>query len=162
VDNRLPSSGIAERLIRLLAARTHTLVAAESCTAGLLADAFASVPGASTVFWGSFVCYTPSAKTAMLGVDGVMLQRHGAVSAETAVAMAAGALDRSGADIGVSITGLAGPGGDGSAVKVGTVWVTVASRSAPPQSAVFYFTGSRNEIRQRAVKAALGRIAAFL
>jgi PncC family amidohydrolase len=149
------AKGQAEELVRRAQAAGLTLAAAESCTAGLAADLIAQVPGASRVFWGSFVSYTPAAKTRMLGVEEELLDRYGAVSPETARAMAEGALERSGADLAVSVTGLAGPGGDGSAVPVGTVWIGAASRGGESRAVACHYTGSRNRIRRRAARDAL-------
>ncbi|MDR3172354.1 MAG: nicotinamide-nucleotide amidohydrolase family protein [Treponema sp.] len=148
----------AELLIKKLSAASKTLVLAESCTAGLVADLLAQVPGASSVLWGSFVCYTVAAKTAMLGVEADLVLRYGAVSRETACAMAQGALERSGADMAVSVTGLAGPQGDGSAVPVGTVWIGTMLRGEAAQASVFHYTGSRNGVRAAAAAAALGEL----
>ncbi|MDR2110015.1 MAG: nicotinamide-nucleotide amidohydrolase family protein [Spirochaetaceae bacterium] len=145
----------AEELINRLAARSCSLAAAESCTAGLLADLLAQVPGASRVFWGSFVCYTVAAKRRMLGLDEALIRRHGAVSRETACAMVRGVLDRSDAGLAVSVTGLAGPGGDGSSVPVGTVWIGVMTRGTKPEASVFHYGGSRNVIRLSAARDAL-------
>jgi PncC family amidohydrolase len=154
-----PASGEAgskaELLIQKLAASSLTLAAAESCTAGLVADLLARVPGASRVFWGSFVCYTPQAKVKMLGLEEESLNRYGAVSRETACAMAKGALVKSGAGMAVSVTGLAGPGGDGTATPVGTVWIGTMVRGKEPEAAVFRYSGSRNEVRVSAAEDAL-------
>ncbi|MDR2663266.1 MAG: CinA family protein [Treponema sp.] len=148
----------AERLIRLLTAGSLFLAAAESCTAGLVADLLGRVSGASACFWGSFVCYTPQAKIRMLGIGEETLRRYGPVSGETARAMAAGALEKSAADAAVSVTGLAGPGGDGSSVPVGTVWIGTALRGGAVQAEQVHFTGPRNELRQKAARAALEHI----
>ena len=142
-------------LIRRLSAGSLTLAAAESCTAGLVADLLAQVPGASRVFWGSYVCYTPAAKEAMMGVEGDLIRRYGAVSRETASAMAEGALGRSGADLAVAVTGLAGPEGDGSAVPVGTVWIGVKLREGEGRMPRVHYAGSRNEVRMAAALDAL-------
>jgi PncC family amidohydrolase len=148
----------AEGLIRKLAASSRTLAVAESCTGGLVAELLARVPGASRVFWGGFVCYTIKAKVKMLGLDEESLERYGAVSGETARAMAKGALERSGADMAVSVTGLAGPGGDGTATPVGTVWIGTAARGREPEAVLFHYAGSRNEVRIAAAKDALGEL----
>ncbi|MDR2629951.1 MAG: nicotinamide-nucleotide amidohydrolase family protein [Spirochaetaceae bacterium] len=137
----------AQELIRSLSSASLSLVLAESCTAGLAADLIARIPGASQVFWGSFVCYSIDAKQRMLGVDQEFILRYGAVSGETACAMAEGALARSGADLAAAVTGLAGPDGDGSSIPVGTVWIGVAGRERQSRSSVFHYSGSRNEIR---------------
>jgi PncC family amidohydrolase len=118
----------AHAAVRLLRDNALTLALAESCTAGLVADSIACVPGASNVFWGSFVTYQVAAKVAMLGIDRALIDRYGAVSAETARAMAEGALEKSGADLSASVTGLAGPDGDDRGTPIGTVWIAVAVR----------------------------------
>ena len=170
----------AERLVRLLVDRSLYLAAAESCSAGLIADAMARVPGASSCFWGSFVCYTHQAKIQMLGVGEDTLNKYGAVSKETARAMTLGILIKSGADAAVSVTGLAGPGGDGSDVPVGTVWIAAALRgnkreeinaanraeldsiAAAANAAKFHFSGSRNDVRIQAARQALVQIMGLL
>ena len=149
---------LAERLVERLKERGETIAAAESCTAGLAADCIARVPGASLVFWGSFVCYTADAKRRMLAVPDELIQKHGLVSHQVALSMAEGALEKSGSDLAFSLTGLAGPGGDGSETPVGTVWMGFAERrtgSFRPEAKEFFFTGSRNEIREKAVAAVL-------
>ena len=138
---------LAGKLIELLFKKSWHIVFAESCTAGLVSDALARVQGASKVLWGSFVSYVPEAKGAMLGIKRDLIDRCGAVSRETAEAMAAGALRASGADVSASVTGLAGPDGDGSAVSVGTVWITVAFKTGESWSTKSFFSGTRNEIR---------------
>jgi PncC family amidohydrolase len=159
---------VAEGLVRLLINRSLRLAAAESCTGGLIAEAITRVPGSSACFWGSFVSYTSPAKTKMLGVGEDTLNTYGAVSGETAKAMAMGALERSGADAAVSITGLAGPDGDGSGIPVGTVWIASARKEktenelAKPTAIVYAkkynFSGSRNEVRTMAAREALMQI----
>jgi PncC family amidohydrolase len=150
-----PKTDPAALLIEALAAASQTLAAAESCTAGLVADRLARVPGASRVLWGSFVAYTADAKTRLLGVDPELIRRHGTVSRETALAMASGALEKSGAHNAVSVTGLAGPDGDGSGQPLGTVWIGTARRGLPPEAAVHRFAGDRNAVRAAAARAAI-------
>jgi len=140
----------AEGLICKLRDLSFTLALCESCTAGLVSNFLACVPGASDVLWGSFVCYTKEAKVSMLGLDYDELSAHGLVSRETALSMAAGALQKSGADIAASVTGLAGPNGDGSEVPVGTVWAAAALRNGETVAREFHFSGSRNSVRIRA------------
>jgi PncC family amidohydrolase len=149
-------------LVKRLASLGKTLVTAESCTAGLAASMVACVPGASAVLWGSFVTYTPDAKIRMLGVDENILKSRGAVSRETACAMARGALERSGAGCAVSVTGLAGPEGDGSPVPVGTVWIALARRGAEPEPFVFMFRGDRNDVRRQAAETALTELCNYI
>jgi PncC family amidohydrolase len=152
----------AEELIGFLTAKSLSIAAAESCTAGLVADELAGIPGASKVFWGSFVCYTAEAKVKMLGINGETLNRYGLVSSETAAAMARGALEKSGADASVSVTGLAGPDGDGSGVPVGTVWIGTALKTGLVQTAEFHYKGSRNEVREKAALEAIHQITNLL
>jgi nicotinamide-nucleotide amidase len=113
-----------------------TLVTAESCTAGRLAAALSEAPGAADQFHGGFVTYTKRAKTKLLGVDEILLREKGAVCAEVAEAMAAGALLRSTADIAVSVTGVAGPEPDEDGNPVGLIYCAGAKRGAAKRPAV--------------------------
>jgi len=144
----------AKLVIEKLKARSHTLALAESCTAGLISSLLAEISGASDALWGSFVCYTKDAKISMLGLNKNELDACGLVSKETACSMAKGALQKSGASMAASVTGLAGPLGDGSGVPVGTVWIGFAA-SASVEAREFHFTGSRNAVRICAAIAAL-------
>ena len=144
----------ARELVRRLSVLNTTVAAAESCTAGLAAALIARIPGASRVLWGSFVTYTPEAKIRMLGVGEECLRQNGAVSMETACAMARLALERSNAGYAFSITGLAGPGGDGK-MPAGTVWIATVRKGEEPEAVLFRFRGSRNQIRLRAAEKAL-------
>ena len=151
---------IAGEIVKSLAARKKMIAAAESCTAGLAADFIARIPGASDVFWGSFVTYTIDAKIRMLGVPEDLIKEYGAVSRPVALAMAEKALEKSGAFWAFSITGLAGPAGDGG-TPIGTIWIAVAGKDGDtagnPRSEAksFLFLGSRNEVREAAAAAAL-------
>ncbi|MCL2834716.1 MAG: CinA family protein [Treponema sp.] len=146
-----------KKLVRRLTVLNMKTAAAESCTAGLAADLLARIPGASKVLWGSFVCYTPEAKIRMLGVGEDTLKRYGAVSRETACEMAKGALEKSGADFAFSITGVAGPGMDGS-IPAGTVWISAAHKGDDVNAKLFKFRGSRNTVRRRAAKKAIDEL----
>jgi PncC family amidohydrolase len=146
----------AESLIERASAAGFSIALAESCTAGLAADILARIPGASRVFWGSFVCYTPDAKHRMLGIDRDLVGRFGAVSRETALAMARGLAERSGADLAVSVTGLAGPGGDGSATPAGTVWIGRSIRGGEPAAGMYRYDGSRSDVRLAAARELIG------
>jgi PncC family amidohydrolase len=143
-----------------------TLALAESCTAGLASSLLVEIPGASKVLWGSFITYTVQAKAVLLGIDPALIQRYGAVSGETALAMARGALQKSGADLALSITGLAGPEGDGSGQPVGTVFIAQAwnkqNRAGDSQVYKHYFEGGRNTVRQAAAEAALTHLISLL
>jgi nicotinamide-nucleotide amidase len=111
---------------RLLKARGLTLALAESCTGGLIGHQLTDVPGSSAYFERGFVVYSNAAKHALLGVPDALLARHGAVSAECAEAMARGARAQAGTDLGLSVTGIAGPDGGTAAKPVGLVFVGVA------------------------------------
>ena len=137
----------AELLINKLKEKSLTLALSESCTGGLASALLTDIPGASAVLWGSFVCYTKEAKVSMLNLDGGKLLTDGLVSKQTAASMAINALEKSGADLAAAVTGLAGPGGDGSDVPVGTVWVAAVKRGSVSVEREFHFTGTRNEIR---------------
>ena len=115
----------AARLVRRLKEGGHSITVAESCTGGLLASAFTDIAGASTWFNQSWVTYSNDAKIAQLNVDESVIGKKGAVSAEVAIQMAQGALQNAGADIAISITGIAGPGNDSTTKKVGTVYVGI-------------------------------------
>ena len=119
----------AARLVRRLKEGGHSITVAESCTGGLLASAFTDIAGASNWFNQSWVTYSNDAKIAQLNVDENVIEKKGAVSAEVAIQMAQGALQNAGADIAISITGIAGPGNDSTTKKVGTVYVDIASNT---------------------------------
>ena len=116
---------IEESLIRLLEQNPHTFAAAESCTGGYIAKRFTDLPGASRFFKGGMTTYTNEAKARLLGIDPALIQEKGAVSYEVAKAMAESCRAILGADIGIGVTGLAGPDGDG-VHEVGTVFVSMA------------------------------------
>jgi nicotinamide-nucleotide amidase len=130
------------------------LAVAESCTGGLVGARLTEVPGSSDVFAGGIIAYENVAKSSLLGVPAALLEREGAVSEPVAAAMAEGALERLGADLAVSVTGIAGPGGGTDAKPVGTVCFGLAGRGATATSRSILI-GSRSEIRRRAAQAAL-------
>jgi nicotinamide-nucleotide amidase len=144
----------AALVLSLLRARGLTLATAESCTGGLVAGRLTAVPGASDVFRGSVVAYANDVKTAELGVPEETLRRAGAVSAETAAAMAAGARERLGVDVAVAVTGIAGPDGGTDEKPVGLVHLH-ASGPMGEKAASFDFPGDRETIRMRATVGAL-------
>jgi nicotinamide-nucleotide amidase len=131
-----------------------SLGAAESCTGGLLGGRITDVPGSSDVFVGGVVCYADRLKTELLDVSVALIAEHGAVSEQVACAMAEGARARLGADLTVSVTGIAGPSGGTPEKPVGTVWFAVASPGNLESRRVIFF-GSRREIRERATQTAL-------
>ncbi len=118
----------AKRVLDLCRAAGRRVATAESCTGGLVAAALTEIAGSSDVVECGFVTYSNAAKQALLGVPAATLERYGAVSAETAAAMAAGALKNSQADFSVAITGIAGPGGGSKKKPVGLVHFAAASR----------------------------------
>jgi nicotinamide-nucleotide amidase len=118
----------AARALDACRSRHLQIACAESCTGGLLAGALTEIPGSSDVFDRGFVVYSNAAKQAMLGVAATLIERHGAVSRETAEAMACGALGHSSADLAVAVTGIAGPGGGSAEKPVGLVHFAAAAR----------------------------------
>ncbi len=137
-----------------LRSRGFTLAVAESCTGGLIGTMLTSVPGSSDYLLLDAVTYANSAKTQVLGVSPEILRAHGAVSAETACAMAEGARRAAGADLAISTTGIAGPGGGSDSKPVGTVWLGLAS--AEGTLAVRHqFHGDRAQVRTQAAYVAL-------
>jgi nicotinamide-nucleotide amidase len=135
---------------------------AESCTGGLVAGALTEIAGSSDVVDRGFVTYSNDAKEAMLGVPPATLARHGAVSAETAAAMAVGALEKSSADIVVAITGIAGPGGGTQQKPVGLVHFAAASRDGRNLARERrYGDVGRQSVREQSVAEALDLLAAL-
>lgn len=135
----------------------RTLATAESCTGGGIGAALTAVSGSSAVYLGGIVSYCNAVKRSLLGVDGALLERCGAVSAPVAEAMALGARQALGADVAVSATGLAGPGGDEFGNPVGTVFIGYSDRTGAVSRA-FRFSGDREAVRAQAVEAALALI----
>jgi nicotinamide-nucleotide amidase len=144
----------AAMVLQLLRARGLTLATAESCTGGLVAARLTSIPGSSDVFLGSVVAYADTVKAEALGVPAEVLAAHGAVSAETAAAMAAGARERLDADVAVSVTGVAGPGGGTPEKPVGLVFLH-ASGPQGERTLRLDLPGDRETVRARATVAAL-------
>jgi nicotinamide-nucleotide amidase len=148
-------SSLEETVVRLLRERGMTFATAESCTGGLIANRITNVPGASEVFTHGFVTYANAAKTGMLGVSAQDIETHGAVSEVVARAMADGALQKSGADIAVSVTGIAGPGGGSEEKPVGTAWIAVAARDAPTEAFSVFHPRNRKDFKLAVSQAAL-------
>ena len=145
---------VEELVLQLCEEAGLSLATAESCTGGMVAQRLTSVPGSSRVFLGGVVAYADEVKAAELGVPREVLERHGAVSAETAAAMAAGARERLGADVAVAVTGIAGPDGGSDEKPVGLVYLHAES-SFGSRRADFVFPGDREGIRRRAAVTAL-------
>jgi nicotinamide-nucleotide amidase len=146
----------AKRLLDLCRARGLRVATAESCTGGLVAGALTEIAGASDVVERGFIVYSNEAKEAMLDVSASTLKRHGAVSRETAAAMAAGAIKNSLADLSVAITGIAGPGGGSKQKPVGLVYFAAASRGGKrlARRRLFGKIG-RRRVRERSVAEAI-------
>lgn len=146
----------AKRIIETLRTKNRKLVTAESCTGGLLAGAITAVPGSSDVFFGGYVTYSNDAKEQMIGVPRDLIERHGAVSEAVAHAMAEGAIRTTGADLAVSVTGIAGPGGGSPHKPVGLVYIGVASVFDGPRVERHMFgEAGRDEVRLASLRAAL-------
>jgi len=152
---------LARRLGALLRARSLTLAAAESCTGGRLCAAVTAVAGASRYFRGGVVAYDDAVKRRSLGVPARLIARRGAVSGEVAQAMARGAATVLRAEVGVGITGIAGPSGGSPGKPVGTVWIAVSGPGVLT-SRCFRFRGGRKAVQEAAVRAALGMIVAVV
>ncbi|MCB2113693.1 MAG: CinA family protein [Parvularculaceae bacterium] len=147
---------LAERIVDKAGAEGLMLATAESCTGGMVAAAITDVPGSSAVFDRGFVTYSNEAKAEMLGAPPAIIETFGAVSRQTACAMANGALERSRADIAVSITGIAGPGGGTDRKPVGLVWFALAAKGRSARAERRVFTdGDRGFVRMRAAQTAL-------
>ena len=138
----------------LKALKGKTLATAESCTGGGIGAALTAVPGASQVFLGGVISYTDDIKNRVLGVDQAVLDKHGAVSSPGAGAMASGVRKLMKSDIAVSVTGLAGPGGDNFGNPVGTVCIGYADKHQT-FAKKYQFYGDRDDIRQQTIRAAL-------
>jgi nicotinamide-nucleotide amidase len=145
---------VEEIVLDLCRARGLTLATAESCTGGMVAERITSIPGSSEVFVGAIVAYADEVKARELGVPAEVLAQHGAVSAETAAAMASGAREHLGTDVAVSVTGIAGPGGGTETKPVGLVYLHAVGPGGA-RSADFVLPGDRNTIRRRATVTAL-------
>ena len=149
---------LASRVIEIFREKGLSLALAESCTGGMIAETITNVAGASDIFYGSAVTYVNSAKEHILGVAHETLEKHGAVSSECAEEMACGARRVYGADVAMSVTGIAGPGGGSEAKPVGTVWFGLAAKDG---AETFHrrFGGDRAAVRRQTVEEVLRRLA---
>lgn len=148
---------LEEVLARILTENRATIAVAESCTGGMLAERLTNVPGSSSYFLGGVVCYSNDLKTSLVGVPKDLIEAKGAVSSEVALALADGIRKRSGATLGVGITGIAGPGGGTSEKPVGLVHIGIADERGPREKR-FQFPGDRDRIRQYATQVALDMV----
>jgi len=148
-------STVDDQVAELLRGKAQTLATAESCTGGLLAARLTEKAGASDYVKGGIVVYSNDAKTAQAGVPAELIERHGAVSAEVAEALAAGARAKLGTDVGVGVTGVAGPGGGTEEKPVGLVWLSVATAGGEPLTRSVNLPGSRADVRDRTTTVAM-------
>jgi nicotinamide-nucleotide amidase len=149
----LDGSTIDDQVIALLDGRT--VAVAESCTGGLMAARLTDRAGSSAYFLGGVTAYSNAAKSALAGVDAGLIARVGAVSPEVAEALATGAIERLGADLGIGITGIAGPDGGTEEKPVGTVCFSVADRAGARVTRSARLPGNRSDVRDRATTVAL-------
>jgi nicotinamide-nucleotide amidase len=146
---------LAEEVLALCRARHWRVATAESCTGGLVAAALTAIAGSSEIVERGFVAYSNEAKLELLGVPSETIAAHGAVSAETAAAMARGAIARAPVDLAVSVTGVAGPGGGTPQKPVGLIYIGVATKDGDARVERRIFPGDRTEIRNAALALAL-------
>lgn len=144
----------SENLVLKAKKKSIKITTAESCTGGLISSLIISISGASEVFENSFVTYSNSSKTKMLGVSAALIKSKGAVSKEVAKEMAIGALKNSAANISVSVTGIAGPGGGTKEKPVGLVYIA-AAKTGKTVIKQYKFKGDREKIRLQAVEKAV-------
>ncbi len=152
----------ARKVAERLKVRGGMIVTAESCTGGWVAQELTAIAGSSAWFDRGFVTYSNEAKQEMLGVRPATLQQHGAVSEETAIEMAQGALERSRGTVALAITGIAGPTGGTPAKPVGTVCFAWATKAAPARAETKRFSGDREAVRRQSVEYSLARVLQLL
>lgn len=144
-----------KHLKQMLVQKKLRYAVAESCTGGLVAARLTAYPGSSQWFDCGLVTYSNEAKQQFLGVPKETLEQFGAVSRETAIAMAEGILKRTQVDLSLSVTGIAGPSGGSKEKPVGTVWFAWASKTQPTRTEVYHLVGTRTYIRKTSVIIAL-------
>ena len=154
--------GEAAKLTALASEKGVTIGTAESCTGGLIGAAITAIPGSSKSFTGGIIAYDNFLKTKLLGVPPSTLGKYGSVSEKTAERMAAGARERLGVDIAVSVTGIAGPSGGTEEKPVGTVWIGIASRDGTSAKLHAFGDIGRNKVRDETCFAALKALCAAL
>ncbi len=144
---------LAKELIAKLKEKDQTVSTAESCTGGGVGHVLTAISGSSSVYAGGVISYTNKVKEKILGVPPEILEKYGAVSSQTAQAMAQGVRNLLGTDWGISVTGLAGPDGDGSGKPVGLVYVAVSGKETQVRQCLF--SGGRESVREQAAEAVL-------
>ncbi len=148
---------LEEVVARVLTENRATVAVAESCTGGMLAERLTNVPGSSSYFLGGVICYSNELKISLVGVPQTLIESKGAVSSEVALALADGIRKRTGATLGVGITGISGPGGGTPEKPVGLVHIGLADEHGPRERA-YRFPGDRERIRQFAAQSALDAV----
>lgn len=152
---------LAQRLGRLCQQLNMEVTAAESCTGGGISSAITAAAGSSAYFTTGYITYANTVKSRLLGVPDAMLVAHGAVSEDVVKAMVLGACRESGADLGVAVSGVAGPDGGSADKPVGTVWLAWGDATFQ-QAECFHFPGDRQAVREQAVRQALAGLVARL
>jgi nicotinamide-nucleotide amidase len=142
---------LSTELGQKLMAKGYSVTTAESCTGGGIAQAITNIAGSSQWFSHGFVTYSNEAKQQLLGVTKTLLQEYGAVSQPVVEAMVMGALEMSRADIGVAVSGIAGPSGGGIEKPIGTVWIAWKLQGKLAESTCFTFSGDRKAVRNQAI-----------
>jgi nicotinamide-nucleotide amidase len=150
-----------DSLSKLLITKSLTISVAESCTGGLIGHLITSIPGSSAYFMGGVISYSNQAKCDLLGVSPDTLEQYGAVSDQTAKEMAMGVRERFKSDIGISVTGIAGPDGGSIEKPVGTVFMGLVLDNEP-LALKYLFKGKRSEIKQQTAETALENIKRYL
>ncbi|MBN3859989.1 nicotinamide-nucleotide amidohydrolase family protein [Neisseriaceae bacterium PsAf] len=154
-------NSLLNTLSELLVAKNLIITTAESCTGGLLANYLTNLSGSSQWFELGFVTYANSAKSNILGVKPETLAQYGAVSKQTVVEMATGALEKSAANIAISISGIAGPTGATPQYPVGSVWFAIASQNTI-KTYLQHFSGDRLNVREKATQYAIHELINFI
>ena len=148
----------ARQLGECLKARNMTLAVAESCTGGWIAKLITDLPGSSQWFDAAVVCYSNAAKSRLLAVPAQTIEEFGAVSGDTVLYMTDGLFEKTGADVAVSVSGIAGPEGGSADKPVGTVWLCWGKRGKTSLAHEYHFEGDREAVRLQTVDAALNAV----
>lgn len=147
-DSTNNANELCLQLATILQSKQLRLASAESCTGGLIAKTCTDISGSSNWFEAAIVSYSNASKHRLLGVDEALINEYGAVSEQVVLAMLKGLFEHTDADIGVAVSGIAGPGGGSVEKPVGTVWLSYGLRNANPESTCLHFSGGRADIRE--------------